>query len=356
MRKLNLLAIVLLTLLILPSCATYTIGKGLSHISLQEEQTVPLTKYKDIQDKELLAKQEAQRKYEDEQKLKENLKEINTAIEKKAEVNPYPLDLNKLQLPHIYRPLNSKQVLNSDFTAFQVLLLPLGNKTHSTENLTLIYNGIKDIDLQFIFITGNRENQINFAKLAARDAVTLDKGTILFNTELKEATTSSASFLLSDKKALNLSSISLLIDNLSLENLDVESYHKLCTELSGKRIDSLTAILENLEEKSLFALSDDEPSTSDWTLFTPYEYRKELAWPISDVLSNLGFRDTYRVTHFSEETDSGITQEIGPITKERLDYLYSKGLMEVSSTTLAIAGLTNDANPTFALIANYIYP
>ena len=65
--------------------------------------------------------------------------------------------------------------------------------------------------------------------------------------------------------------------------------------------------------------------------------------------------DTYRATHFSEETDGGITL-ITPVLSERLDFLYSKGIIEVSSSTVALSGLSNMDIERFAILATYIIP
>ena len=65
--------------------------------------------------------------------------------------------------------------------------------------------------------------------------------------------------------------------------------------------------------------------------------------------------DTFRSTHFSEETDGGITFNSSKLS-ERLDFLYTKGLLEVSSTTLAVAGLSNNDIARFAILATYIVP
>ena len=75
---------------------------------------------------------------------------------------------------------------------------------------------------------------------------------------------------------------------------------------------------------------------------------------MSDHL-DASFSDSYRATHFSEEVDTGVTLSAGRI-HERLDRLYSQGLMEVSSSTMAIPGLSDAEVQRYAVVATYILP
>jgi hypothetical protein len=352
MKKTGIFLLIALMLFTLPSCVTYTIRHGLDTIAVKEEPPRPKTKLSEIRAEEEAVRAEAERKAEEERKLKENLEAINRAIEKRTELNAYPSDLSLITLPHVYRPANSRTVLNADFTVFKSLLLPLGNEERSPENLSTIYSSIQDINAEFVFLTGSLENRIAFSKLASYDAVTTESGTILFRPELKETTEKSASFILSEGKELALASLSMPLSGFTS---DIETWHEAAMLSSQNRIDEISTLSEELNQPAIFALSGEEPSTLDWTRLTSFSYRKEMEWPLSDAILDKGFSDTYRATHYSEETDAGITYENGGIS-ERLDFFYTKGLIEVSSSTLAIGGLSDTEAPVFALMATYIMP
>lgn len=355
MKVIRLLLSTLVFVIVLTSCQTYTAQTGLKRIRLEEEGPLSVTKYIEIKENERLLKLEAQTRYEEEQKVRQNLEAINKAMEKKGEVNPYPNDISSITIPHIFRPVNSKAGISDSFTIFDTIIIPLGKEIRDDENLNKILNSILDIKPEFIFLTGSLENQVNFAKLANIDAVTLNSGTVLFTPELESADKDIAVFKLNASKTLVISNVTEFFKNLSFSNIDIDAWHELSLQTQSERIKNLEPIVSAISQASILSLSTDEPSSSDWSLFTPYDYRKDFDWPISDYLIENEFRDAYRETHFSEETDPGITREIESI-KERFDFIYSKGLMEISSTTLVVAGLSSEKETVFATIATFIYP
>ena len=74
----------------------------------------------------------------------------------------------------------------------------------------------------------------------------------------------------------------------------------------------------------------NQPSSLDYveeTVGTRPEIPEPVAWPVSEKLFDLGFRDTYREKHPDPVKDPGTTQER---TGERIDYVYAAG----PSTTL----------------------
>ena len=69
----------------------------------------------------------------------------------------------------------------------------------------------------------------------------------------------------------------------------------------------------------------NEPSSLDYTeeaVGTRKEITEPVAWPVSETLFDLGFRDTYREIHPDPVADPAITQER---TGERIDYVYAAG-------------------------------
>ena len=98
---------------------------------------------------------------------------------------------------------------------------------------------------------------------------------------------------------------------------------------------AIQALLDRLEAiPTLFAASLFEPSDLDWTEFSQVPYRVPYDWPMSDFLAQQGYIDSYRASHFSEETDEGSTWSgslQGMDLSERIDFLYAKDLIPVET-------------------------
>jgi hypothetical protein len=78
----------------------------------------------------------------------------------------------------------------------------------------------------------------------------------------------------------------------------------------------------------------------------------------SDLLEDEQFYDAYRATHFSSATDAGNTFLKGNL-KERIDYLFSRKLLPLSSSMLTIGGESvADANgiARYGLVASFLVP
>ena len=298
-------------------------------------------------EKERLA--EEKRKAEEERKAKEEA--LAQSLAKARRINSYPSDLKSMNIPHIYRPQDNPIKKDDNFTRLDVLFIPLG----STKNdIDAIVSSISDIKVDFIFITGSIEDRVAISKKLARDTVTLDGGSIIFTSELLKANGDTASFKVSESKDIEIA-IASLSDNGAVKSKDIESWREYISLESNKDCEKVLSVVDNISDsQAIFALSSSQPSTLDWSIFTPYSYRTDANFAISDEL-NKTMSDTYRATHFSEETDGGITI-ITPVLSERLDFLYSKGLIEVSSDTLAISGLSNMDIERFAILATYIIP
>ncbi len=109
----------------------------------------------------------------------------------------------------------------------------------------------------------------------------------------------------------------------------IETENEVRTSAFERPMESMAALLD--EGYPVFATGDyNQPSSLDYTEETAGS-RKEIpepvAWPVSEKLFELGFRDTYREIHPDPVADPAITQER---TGERIDYVYAAG----PSTTL----------------------
>ena len=353
MRKALLLP--LIVLLALSSCASYTVERGLEGISTPVYGELPPTRLSEIQaEAERIAQEEAQRQAEIES-IRQAEEAVQRAIQSRQALNAYPDELADMTFPHIYRPVNRLEVLDPSFTRIDVMLLPLGSGPVAEEDMTRIVNSVKDTGLEFILVTGSLENQVAFAKALDMDAVTLEGGTICFTSDIVDAEASLASFRLCEGKDIDLMVMDIGDDMALASGLDIAAWKEHLSQESDDSIaalDSLVALSD--DDQKILALSSSEPSSLDWSIFTPYDYRTSYAWPISDHLRQT-FSDTYRATHFSEETDTGITLSTSSI-HERMDFLYTQGIIEVSSSTMTIAGLSDKDISRYATIATYIIP
>ncbi|MGN0907730.1 MAG: hypothetical protein ACI4NM_11335 [Bullifex sp.] len=267
-------------------------------------------------------------------------------------INPYPDDVKEIRVPHIWRPLDEQLLKDDGFTRIDVLLVPLSGI--SVENVQRAASSLADMDADFIFVTGSRASQTAFAKALGRDAVTLSGGTVIFRSELVSADADTALFRVSESKDIMLTVLTQ--DSTQARNAkDPAAWTEYLQLTSEERVEEVKETAEKLsDDEAIMALSAAEPSSLDWTIFTPYTYRTEKSFPVSDYLDSV-LSDTFRATHFSEETSGGITLETKTLS-ERLDFLYTKGIIEASSSTLAVSGLTDGENRVFALAATYILP
>lgn len=362
-----------IAVLMLAGCATYTVGSGLAVIQIPEEGDLIETRYNEIEK----AVAEAAKKAADEAEAKRLQAEAEAAAAEAAKVerdekakaqeelirslsdlrnrNDFPQDLSSLTFPHIFRPVGTDEVLSSTFTRVDTLLLPLGEKTYSTDEIAHIASSIKDIKVQLLFVTGSLENQVAVANALQRNAVALEGGMVIFTPEIISASADSALFSLAEGKEVGVSVLGISDSMIRSDNPDIPAWQEYLSEKSDEDIARVEKAISDISSDSkLFALSSSEPSSEDWTIFTPYSYRSEYSWPISDLLSE-SWSDTYRATHFSEETDAGITLKT-PYISERLDFMYTQGVMEISSETIPAGILSDGEDAVFALYATYIIP
>lgn len=379
------LTLILITLLLFSSCATYTVKTGLSKIVLPSEEGKNIdTNYRVIKEKQL-ALEEKQKAEEDARAAEEKAKlaeeerlraeaeakrleeeaiqaekdrvasEFRKGVEIIKNRNDFPQDVSLLKTPHIFRPTTETEVLDNNFTKIDVMLIPLGNTPLEKETIDRIEASLEDIKAQFIFVTGERSNQIALARALQRKAIALDGGLIIFSSEVKDANSKSAIFSLSEEKDIELTVLSLSDKMAAADNLDIKAWQDYLKSNSEENLKAVEETIQGMSDtEKLFAFSSPEPSSLDWTIFTPYSYRSDYDWLLSDYL-NKSWSDTYRSTHFSEETDGGITLST-PSISERMDFLYSQNLIEVSSDTFTLAGLSDTDKPVYALMATYLVP
>lgn len=384
-------------LILLSSCATYTIQDGYNAINLPDESGPKLeTRYRLIQAAKeaegtsvevsqeptvpaipeaeentaaeaepivLPAQEEPVIPAEPETSAEENAKteeagETETESQPIASEEPvtvhYPENLSDITFPYLYTLSEEPVLKDGNIITAKVLLLDLGYSALSENDLERILSSVADTEPDFIVLNGSLENQRAGAETAGMNAVTLKGGTVLYSSRIEFADDESAVFSISQDKEIEIIPISYP-SNLPSKSDEISSWITSIKEREnaiGAAV--MTSAGSTNTDSALLALSSPSPSTQDWSSLTQYQYRYPESFTLSDSLENAGWRDAYRDTHFSTETDSGITDFNGDVY-ERMDFLYIKNMMPEYAVSFPVAGLTDTAG-SLGLIAEFVIP
>ncbi len=335
MRKL----LIPLLLILLSSCAVYTVGEGKANIHIPQVSGEPETRFRVISER-----REWERMSNEERAKAEELAEAER-LEAEAEadrlkeeylkataVYEYPENLEELSLPHNYRPRREHLSLETEFTPLRLLFIPLENGA----KLEKVASSVRDLETDFIFATGSIEQLVRLSEIMGRDSVLTEGGLVMYNTRLDEMDSTSSTFMINDEERIETVVLSTFSGLAGSED-------EFLMNLSG--IEDQGKILEGIpddENTVIFAFSSAEPSGLDWIPFTAYPYRSERSFSGSTWFENNSYVDVYRATHYSAETDPGITRENGEIY-ERMDFIYVKNAIPLESETFSVAGMDNRA-------------
>lgn len=312
--------LILVFSLLLFSCATYTIAEARENIVYPEAGTTP-TKLSEIE------KIEAEKKAEIE----------------KTKVNEYPSSTSDIVLPFYYNPLKNKEyILSDDMTSFSVIFIPLGEEELEEESITQIKTLIENSSFTLVALSGSLSNQMEVAKALKKDALTLQGGTIIYDGVVLESyDEDSVVISLTEDKTVTIYNKDYHI--VVPDTASVDETLDIVDEIERRDAENLidTVTKGDSRTKILF-LSSIAPSSLDWTSWTDYDYRYERNFLFSDLLSSLNWYDAFALSRFNEETESGWTRKYYSY-EERLDFIYTKGLIVESSYTLPIENLNSRA-------------
>ena len=356
------IAIAALAVLAATSCATYTIGDGKALIVEPPVVKTPETRYRVIKEREDAIRRaeeekariereriEAERKAAEEARIAEEQRiaeELRLAEERrlaeeearrKAEelyrltaVYEYPEDLSELQIPHNYRPRRDHLTIPTEQRALNILMVPLS----SDADLEKVASSIRNLDVDFTLVTGTVEQTVEFSKIMGKDTVILEGGAVFYNSTLKSMDKDSAIFALNEIKTVEVT-----VRNAGEELPETAEDIPLWVESRDGDMEMLSSVTLD-DRKVIYGFSSSEPSSEDWILFTPMTYRTERNFQNSNYFSIRGYRDLYRDTHFSAETDMGNTRGNGEVS-ERLDFIYTRDMIPSYSETFDVAGMDN---------------
>lgn len=249
--------------------------------------------------------------------------------------------LSELTLPHRYVISSTVKVIPKG-SILKTLLLPLSDVPWQGSDLAdSVARSISDLEAPVIFVTGAMENVTSLVKRLAVNAVLLEGGAVITPLEVLEATKNSVQVRLNGEQMLRLSLANLVEYEVLSSFLDgEEGWKETQKRLSEPRLKTLLSIARTglKVEPTILAGSLYEPSHQDWSSFSPISYRQvDYLWPLGAALEEEQFWDVYRLTHFSADTDSGNTIALGEI-KERVDYLFTRKLLPLSSTIIPVGG------------------
>ena len=264
-----------------------------------------------------------------------------TRLEKERELARLIPPLSALTLPHRY-VINSAVKVIPKGSILKTLLLPLSDVPWKSSDLAdSVALSISDLEAPVIFVTGAMENVTSLVKRLAVNAVLLEGGAVITPLEVLEATKSSVQVRLNGEQTLRLSLANLVEYEVLSSFLDgEEGWKETQKRISEPRLKTLLSIARTglKVEPTILAGSLYEPSHQDWSSFSPISYRQvDYLWPLGAALEEEQFWDVYRLTHFSADTDSGNTIALGEI-KERVDYLFTRKLLPLSSTIIPVGG------------------
>lgn len=334
-------------------------------IQLEEKASTLEEKLRLEQEREAEAKRLAQQKQQElaqreaEQQRVEEEERIREAV-LQAQYRQIP-PLASLTFPRVYAT-DTPTILLTDQSQLHVMLLPLDDTPWSEKGMALeVKNSIKDLSYPVIFLTGHMQNVIDVVREIGVHAVLVEGGAIITTLPIVSSSKHGASVQFSEKKTLRLS-LSYLPEYKVLSTFaSGGDWKTIQKEITGARQEKLKAIIGEgaITEPTLIASSLFEPSHQDWNTFSPITYRQvDYLWPLTTLLEDEQFYDAYRATHFSSATDAGNTFFKGNL-KERIDYLFSRKLLPLSSSMLTIGGESvADANgiARYGLVASFLVP
>lgn len=330
MRKALLPLFVLL--LLFSSCASYTIAEAREAISYPESGSME-TRIRVINE------------IKEAEEEKKRLAALETAV------NEYPSDPDDVTFPFYYNPMkNSVTEQESVNTTFSAVLIPLGEDPLTDEAVDSIASFLDDYSFTLTSLTGSLENQMRTASAVGRDAVTMEGGTVILNgVVLEEMTEDHIVAALTPDRSITIYSRDL--HPVIPEEESIEDLLLMVDNLEKKNAESLIeSVSSSATEARILFLSSIAPSSLDWSDWTEYEYREERSFLISDMLLSLSWNDAFASTRFSEETEAGVTR-VSSLCSERLDFIYSKGMITLSSLVVPIENLSSSAT-----VADFLIP
>ncbi len=309
-------------------------------------------------EQEILGKYQAERQAE-EQVRKALEKAEQDRLERERFLASQIPDVDALRVPHRYIATEEPKVLSKG-AILNTLFLPLGEEVWSSRSTaTQVVHSISDLSYSVLFVTGAMENVIAVVRTLGNNAVLLEGGAIISDFAVAAAGPSSVRVALNEEQHLHLSLTNLYEAEVFTAFFDGESdWQAVQQSVSPAREAALEKVIQSgsLIDPTIMAASLYEPSHQDWSVFSPIAYRQtDYLWPLVAAVEEAGFYDTYRVTHFSAETDSGNTFYSDRFA-ERFDFVFARKALPLETAILPIGTLSAASESRWAITASFLIP
>lgn len=269
--------------------------------------------------------------------------------------------LSELTYPRLYTT-QAPTIHLEENGQLDVMLLPLDDRMWDSKAVVKeVHTSISDLNYPVMLVTGHMQNVIDLVREMGLHAVLVRGGAIISRLPIIKSDEYGASVQFSEKKTVRFS-VANLPEYQILEAFQAKAdWQTLQKKITPNRLAALKAITAQaaVTEPTILGASLYEPSHQDWNTFSPIAYRQiDYLWPLTAHLEEEQFYDVYRATHFSSATDAGNTLLKGEL-KERLDYLFSRKLLPLSSSMLTIGGESvpdGQGISRYGLVASFLVP
>ncbi len=267
--------------------------------------------------------------------------------------------LDKLKVPHRYSVVAEQQTLEKG-AVLRTLFLPLGDVVwQNSATAAQVVHSISDLSYPILFVTGAMENVVATVRALQRNAVLLEGGAIITNFAVEESSAHSIRITINEEQSLRLSLANLVEREVFAAFFDAEAdWQGVQKAVTPEREEALLTIAQagSLIDPTLVAASLYEPSHQDWSVFSPIAYRQtDYLWPLVAAMEEEGFYDTYRITHFAAETDSGNTYYSDRLA-ERFDFIFARKVLPLETAVLPIGALSAADEARWAILASFLIP
>jgi hypothetical protein len=301
---------------------------------------------------------QAQQKALEAQKAAEAERQKQSALEQLYKQIP---PLSQLTLPRTYTT-DEESILAQDNDQLKAMLLPLDDTPWTNPAMAEeVQKSISDLKYPLVLLTGHMQNVIDVVRKMGRNATLVEGGAIISSYAVLETDANGIRIQFSEKKTLRISLADLPEYRVLAAFNAKGDWASVQKEITKDRTQVLASIIKQgpIIEPTLLGASLYEPSHQDWNSFSPIPYRQvDYLWPLCAYLEDQQFYDVYRTTHFSSSTDAGNTFLMKDL-KERIDYLFSRKLLPLSSSMLTIGGesVPDEAGIShYGIVASFLVP
>jgi len=129
-----------------------------------------------------------------------------------------------------------------------------------------------------------------------------------------------------------------------------EKWPDVVDAASASKLETLAPVLDFTGNGPIVVLASlGEPSGEDWfETAEDHPYRTGIRWTLVEALGEQGYLDSWRSTHHDAVTHPGTTWEfadLGQSFSERIDYLFTKGLLPLETQTITITSVDTNTFP-----------